>query len=477
MKKKAQRRWLIRFALAGAWFLVCGTPRICAQGNIYEGPIGVTGIFNGNVATGCSYDPLTHSAHREVTDIMVPGSIGKYPLKMTRYYNSRQQYYALNAIGLGPGWAHEYSWLLYTAGEKVVSPYGNAYDFHCGAPVGVSESWNDGIQGPHPTGGTWRLSDGGKVHFSGSQVDYIVDPYGFRTTIEYVNGRRWRVTEPGGRCLIFTYGPAQDRDGTQILTKVEAFDYNGGHRIDWVNYTYQEYNPVDPLPPGRQPKMMLKTVTYSDGTSATYDYTYDNVPENGTSHKMYPLLQRCDDVRYGGPMRTVSYDYQNDGPHGAITAEKYPNVGAVSSILPGEHTGAGNLPETFTETRGDGPSRSFTYTPFHHYTETVCDDYENNIPPQQMLQNYTDFQGHTTWIGYDHVTWYITSVTDARGTGQGDPSYTTSYQRGPAPPQGIGQIKKITHPDTSFVKYQLRRSQSADRRSSLHHPNYRRARE
>ena len=156
-------------------------------------------------------------------------------------------------------------------------------------------------------------------------------------------------------------------------------------------------------------------------------------------------------------MRTVSYDYQNDGPHGAITAEKYPNVGAVSSILPGLNSPCRcrfNLPETFTETRGDGPSRSFTYTPFQPlHRDRLPDDYENNIPPQQMLQNYTDFQGHTTWIGYDHVTWYITSVTDARGTGQGDPSYTTSYQRGPAPPQGIGQIKKITHPDTSFVKY------------------------
>ncbi len=59
-------------------------------GGNYEGPIGVTGIFNGNVATGCSYDPLTHSAHRAIDDIVVPGSIGKYPLKMTRYYNSRQ---------------------------------------------------------------------------------------------------------------------------------------------------------------------------------------------------------------------------------------------------------------------------------------------------------------------------------------------------------------------------------------------------
>src|SRR5262249_25946955 len=67
----------------------------------YEGPVGVTGIFNGNVTTGCSYDPLSHSTHRVVDDIVVPGSIGKYPLKMTRYYNSRQLYYATpGAIGL-----------------------------------------------------------------------------------------------------------------------------------------------------------------------------------------------------------------------------------------------------------------------------------------------------------------------------------------------------------------------------------------
>jgi len=246
------RRQILMFAFGTAFFLSSPVQMALSQGDNYEGPVGVSGIFNGNISTGCSYDPLTHSSHREVTDIVVPGSIGKYPLKMTRYYNSRQQYYAGTAIGLGPGWAHEYSWLLYTAGEKVVSPHGNVYDFHCGPPVGVSESWDDGLQGPHPNGGTWRLADGGKVHFlNGSQVDYIEDPYGLRTTIEYQNGRRWRVTEPGGRCLIFTYGPAQDADGTLMLTKAEAYDYYGGHRIDSVSYSYREYNPVDPLPQGR----------------------------------------------------------------------------------------------------------------------------------------------------------------------------------------------------------------------------------
>jgi hypothetical protein len=98
----------------------------------------------------------------------------------------------------------------------VVSPHGNVYDDFCGPPVGVSEYWEEN------RGDTWRLADGGRVHFGGGHVVAIEDPYGLTTTIEYQNGRRWRVTEPGGRCLIFTYGPAQDRDGTQMLPQVEA---------------------------------------------------------------------------------------------------------------------------------------------------------------------------------------------------------------------------------------------------------------
>ena len=71
-------------------------PELPDTGGNYEGPIGVTGIFNGNVTTACSYDPVGHSAHRAVEDIPpIPGSLGKYPLKLTRYYNSRQQYYGM----------------------------------------------------------------------------------------------------------------------------------------------------------------------------------------------------------------------------------------------------------------------------------------------------------------------------------------------------------------------------------------------
>src|SRR5205085_5052280 len=124
---------------------------------------------------------------------------------------------------------------------------------------------------------------------------------------------------------------------------------------DWVNYSYTL---ISAGVAGRD-KMMLTGVDYSDGTSATYQYRNDNVAENQTSHKMYPLLQRCDDVRYNGPMRTIRYEYQNSYPHGFIINEKYPNIGAVSAI---SVTG----PDTFTETRGDGRMRSFTYTHMSH---------------------------------------------------------------------------------------------------------------
>ena len=88
----------------------------------------MSGAFSGAIQTAGEYGALDHSAHRAIDDIVVPGSLGEYPLKMTRYYNSRAQHYALTAIGLSPGWAHEYSWLLWSGRTKVVSPHGSVYD-------------------------------------------------------------------------------------------------------------------------------------------------------------------------------------------------------------------------------------------------------------------------------------------------------------------------------------------------------------
>jgi RHS repeat-associated protein len=424
-------------------------PVLFAQGTFYEGPVGVAGIFNGNVTTGGSYDPLTHSAHRAIDDIVVPGSIGKYPLKMTRYYNSRAQYYALTAIGLGPGWAHEYSWLMWGNGSRVVSPSGGSYDFSCGPPVGVSEGWEGSHDG---ASGTWRLADGGKVVFNGDlqhpgKVTDIYDPYGLRTTITYdpVTNQRTQVTEPGGRYLKFIYGPDTDLDGTKMLKTVEAHGLGNATVTESVTYTYTS---VSPGYSGRD-KLMLTKATYSDGTWATYTYTTDNV--SPAASKFYPLLQRCDDFRYNGPMRTIFYDYQDQGPHGAIMDEKNPGVGAVSSIAPVLPTGNAGSPDTFTETRGDGPTRTFTYTHLVPCIGDDCDDacaaYGESEPHNKMLLNYTDFKtpANTTYLGYD-TNWYVNSVEDARGN-------TTAYVRASPPPTAIGQITKITYPDNTHIDY------------------------
>jgi YD repeat-containing protein len=429
--------------------------------NNYEGPIGVTGVID-NVTTGCSYSPLSHNALRgPITDIDVPGAVGKYGLKMRRYYNSRSSQYWDHAIGLSPGWFHEYSWLLWSGGYKLVSAQGNVSDFGCGqSPVGASEGWDDGNQGPHPTGGIWRLADGGRVHFSGSGADYIEDPYGVRTTIarDRSTNRVSKVTDAGGRYLQFTYGttPAYTDPayGTKLLEWVEAYD-GRGNRIERVHYTYTNVDSGgrDPLNPDRHIiRKMVTGVAYDDNTAASYGYRTDNVPDTPPStFKFDPLLKSCNDKRYSGPMRQIAYEYQNLGPHGAITKEYKPNGPLVSKIEPDLplHPTAGWLSTEFTETRGDGPTRTFTYTQFKIYDQhgpdppDPCLDVTSNVgegrPPQQMLDHYTDFHGNTTRLGYDSH-WYINSVRDANGN-------TTSYERGNPPSQGgIGEIKTITHP-------------------------------
>jgi RHS repeat-associated protein len=441
-------------------------PRVRAQVQVDDhNPIGVTGAFEGVIATGCGYNVLNHSTSRAIDDLVVPGSIGKYPLKMTRYYTSRR----FGANGLGPGWSYEYFWQLSGGGYKVVSPHGDVHDFSCGRPLGVSEGWDDGIQGQHQNGGTWRLADGGKVNFDSNYfATYIEDPYGQRTTIEYTNGYSTKVTEPGGRYLRFIWGDSQLYTMGLLLTRVEAHGLGNATVTDWVNYTYA----AKPTGGATYTQMkVLTSVTYSDNTSATYAYEPDNAPDqpHENSWKIYPLVSTCNDVRYYGPMRRIAYDYQNNGgPHGAITAERYsPSDGikgvAVSSISPNLPSPVSRgmvmqMPADFTETRGDGSrSRAFHYTDLSIQRPTECCDRCPDITgpaPSQCLLNYTDFQGHQTWLHYD-TNWYVDRVTDARGAYDGDPTHSTYYAHGDPRYGGIGEVLSITHPapDSSSIQY------------------------
>jgi hypothetical protein len=143
-------------------------------------PGGVAGIFNGNVTTGCSYDPYTGNAHRTVTDIIVAGAVGEYPLALTRTSNSRNAWG--NAFGVPGAWRHNYQWSIQ------VSARGTAQqDIHYTVdfPDGRSETFNYSTLDPYyraapgvrerlepwtATNGTYGvcylvLPDGGKVEF------------------------------------------------------------------------------------------------------------------------------------------------------------------------------------------------------------------------------------------------------------------------------------------------------------------------
>src|SRR5438876_7708078 len=86
-------------------FFALATPSLLAAVDDHN-PIGVTGAFEGVTTTGGAYNVLSHNATRQIDDIVVPGAIGKYGLKMTRYYNSRRN----SNSGIGPGWMLEYVW-------------------------------------------------------------------------------------------------------------------------------------------------------------------------------------------------------------------------------------------------------------------------------------------------------------------------------------------------------------------------------
>lgn len=241
------------------------------------------GIFT-NVSSGCSYDPLSRNARRTVTDIQLP-SMSAYPLKMTRYYNTRNWE---AGVGLGPGWRYEYMWSA--PGLKVLAPDGSTFDFCSGFAPGSSEHWETG----NASAGRFRLSDGGTVIFTNGNVSAIVDPYGQQTTITGgPSSGTMTVMEPGKRFLKFIYG-ASDR-GMPLLTRVEGWD-GQGHLVDWVNYSFVGQVAGGPYPGAAQ--QCLATVTYSDGTVANYTYRTDNVYQNHT----FPLLKSADDVRFAGPM-------------------------------------------------------------------------------------------------------------------------------------------------------------------------------
>ena len=93
---------------AVAFLLLFAPPLFAQVGN--NNPTGMSGIFNGQ-AGGCGYDPYTGNATRSVTDIIVAGAVGEYPLALVRTSNSRAPS-ATELFGWAGGWNHSYNWRM-----------------------------------------------------------------------------------------------------------------------------------------------------------------------------------------------------------------------------------------------------------------------------------------------------------------------------------------------------------------------------
>src|ERR1017187_6938179 len=97
---------------------------VFGQGN--DNPTGPAGQFNGEVTTGCPYDPYTGNATRTVTDLTVAGAVGKYGLSYARTWNSRNGY-----------WANSFSWSI----ANVYKPVNQAMHWTVFFPDGRVETF------------------------------------------------------------------------------------------------------------------------------------------------------------------------------------------------------------------------------------------------------------------------------------------------------------------------------------------------
>jgi RHS repeat-associated protein len=396
-----------------------------------DNPTSVTGEFSGSITTGCHYDPYTGNAKRVIEDIVVPGSIGAYPLKWTRILNTRS------------GWTNSYNWDLWFRAPQ--PPHGGEEQYE-GPVGGVSypdgrhiDLWDQGEQflydaeGPRgmfnkimDRGGGYYdlvLGDGGRVVFymppanitttGWAFAQAIVDPYGQITTLDRdANGKLIRVTEPGGRYLQINYNGTPPYD----VGSVQAFDGRGnlietvsyGYTQVWVNSFYH-YN--------------LTQVYYDDGTQAVYTYELSNLhnsPNPGYSATP-DVVHSCDDVRYAGPMKQIEYEYVQWGEAapgyvawGQIKSERNFNTHQIVSQVSHPASSYDATINQRTETRGDGATRLFSY----------------GLPGD--VDHYTDFKNQTTWLY---------PFTDARGN-------TTMIEYEPA----LRAVKKLTHPDNSTIE-------------------------
>lgn len=421
---------LIRPVLFAALW-ACAPWSAFGQGN--DNPTGVSGIFNGNSNTGCSYDPYTANATRTIPDITVASAVGAYPLQWSRTMNSRG---VGGFLGAGGAWRHSYQWSLAISGDATSTPdnyivsYPDGPKVTFGSRVGLSYKGPSGVTdrftGASGTGDCYLLlSDGGQVKFhqtgradpDGGGYNFtldpptqILDPNGLPTTLTYDTSKKLiQVTEPAGRWLKIYYNTSGTFVG--LISEVDA-GYGAATYTQIVTYDYQR------LLLGTLYWNVLWHANYSDSSTSIATYTYQAANDSTAGA---PLIKTCADLRYPGPMKNIAYTFVSGGFHGQFASEKH-YFGDATAVVSYNLT-------THTETRGDGPIRTFTYSATLGTT---------GITKPYLRKTVTDFipapNRGTTVFSYD-ANGYVSSIQDAQ-------LHTTTFTRLAA----TGAISTLTRP-------------------------------
>jgi RHS repeat-associated protein len=424
------------------------------------------------IHTGCGYDAWTGSVHRSVTDLEVPGAVSSLGLKWVRSYNS-------GSSSLPNGWSFSYTWRYW--GHAWPDPIGvhlpDGGIWRTTDPGTKLRFWRSCNGGPNCSVGYayLYLEDGSKVHMSFwvdppeceqnpprcyeidyFTPDYVEDPYGRRTMLDYEqvyippyygegNIRLTKVTDPSGRFIRITYACDANINGGcnagnwYKITRVEGSD---GSSVNY-HYSYSDQGSD------------LTSVEYSDGTRA--DYTYgDTTYLMDTLCGCNPVCQNCTitaqgqkliaawDTHADSPMQSIYYAYKAPGRfEGQILAEKQlasasPTASPVPGVTVSTFTSnscpthpwsqSPDCPSaTQTEARGDGPSRTI-------YMQQAA----QHVP---LVKRKSDFNGINEVYTYDSNN-YLTDVTDRNGS-------VTHYTN----EQVIGNPTQIRHPDQTHVDY------------------------
>jgi RHS repeat-associated protein len=414
--------------LVGAAIVLLLLPSaVLAQGENNE--MGVAGDFNGDVLSGCRYDPYTGNAKRIIPDLNVWGAIGDIPLTFTRIYNSRGN--TSTCFGSYGNWTHNYQFSISDNKSGTLSvPTSVSIVYPTGEYVTFSHvAWDTFWRGPNGT------ADRLEVPSNSMFLDYQDGPIygmvlhradGTRVAIQFTvtavyNGTRiiyynrtyqvWALQDTVGRYTGLTY------DGNNRLTQITE---PGGR---WIKISYAQYPTGGPF--------VISGLSSSYGQSVGYSYTgtyatlstvnyYNDMPPGGgytQAHYTYNssgLLATCDDPHYPGAMTKIQYTYWTNLAFGFLQEEQHPNGTRVSRLDEPSST-------VRIETRFDGTTRQFVYTTTGLLT-SVSNFSTNGTYPD------------VTTVGYD-ANGYRNSITDPEGR------VTQSTNE-----RILGQPTRVTHP-------------------------------